>query len=52
MALQPLRQTATSISIVFVLVYDPVTSGFVSSLAHPGGNMTRFTLGLFTLRLS
>lgn len=49
MALQPLSQATKSISIVFVLVYDPVTSGFVSSLAHPGGNMTGFTLGEFPL---
>ena len=49
MALQPLNQATNSISIVFVLVYDPVTSGFVSSLAYPGGNMTGFTLGEFPL---
>ena len=49
MALQPLSQETSSVSIVFVLVYDPVTSGFVSSLAHPGGNMTGFTLGEFPL---
>lgn len=49
MALQPLSRATTSIPIVFVLVYDPVTSGFVSSLAHPGGNMTGFTLGEFPL---
>ena len=49
LALQPLNKETNSISIVFVLVYDPVTSGFVSSLAHPGGNMTGFTLGEFPL---
>jgi putative tryptophan/tyrosine transport system substrate-binding protein len=49
MALQPLTRETSSISIVFVLVYDPVASGFVSSLAHPGGNMTGFTLGEFPL---
>ena len=49
MALQPLNRATNTISIVFVLVYDPVTSGFVSSLAHPGGNMTGFTLGEFPL---
>jgi putative ABC transport system substrate-binding protein len=48
LALQPLRQIAGPISIVFVLVYDPVTSGFVASLAHPGGTMTGFTLGEFS----
>ena len=28
--------------IVFVLVTDPIGSGFVTSLAHPGGNITGF----------
>jgi putative tryptophan/tyrosine transport system substrate-binding protein len=28
--------------IVFVLVTDPIGSGFIASLAHPGGNMTGF----------
>jgi putative ABC transport system substrate-binding protein len=32
------------IPIVFVLVTDPVKDGFVSSLAHPGGNVTGFTI--------
>jgi putative ABC transport system substrate-binding protein len=36
------RQTRT-IPIVFVNVADPVGQGFVSSLAHPGGNITGFT---------
>lgn len=49
MALQPLSQATRSIPIVFVLVYDPVTSGFVSSLPYPGGNITGFTLGEFPL---
>jgi putative ABC transport system substrate-binding protein len=29
--------------IVFVLVADPVEQGFVSNLAHPGGNITGFS---------
>jgi putative ABC transport system substrate-binding protein len=33
-----------SISVVFVLVSDPVALGFVSSLAHPGGNVTGFSV--------
>ena len=49
MALQPLKQETSSLSIVFVLVYDPVGSGFVSSLAHPNGSMTGYTLGEFPL---
>ena len=30
-------------TVVFVLVSDPVTQGFVSNLAHPGGNITGFS---------
>jgi ABC-type uncharacterized transport system substrate-binding protein len=38
-------QKATAvIPIVFVLVTDPVSDGFVASLAHPGGNITGFTI--------
>jgi putative tryptophan/tyrosine transport system substrate-binding protein len=36
------RQTK-NISIVFVAVTDPVASGFVASLSHPGGNITGFS---------
>jgi len=38
-----LRQATSSIPIVMVGVTDPVEQGFVSSLAHPGGNITGFT---------
>jgi ABC-type uncharacterized transport system substrate-binding protein len=34
---------APSIPLVFVMVGDPVGSGFVNSLAHPGGTITGFT---------
>jgi putative tryptophan/tyrosine transport system substrate-binding protein len=37
------RQTRT-IPIVFVTVSDPVGSGFVAGLPHPGGNITGFML--------
>src|SRR6516165_8282986 len=37
-----LRQATSSIPIVMVPVNDPVEQGFVSSLAHPGGNITGF----------
>ena len=37
-----LRATRTT-KIVFVLVSDPVSQGFVSNLAHPGGNITGFS---------
>jgi len=39
-ALQPATRT---VPIVFVQVADPVTAGFVASLAKPGGNITGFT---------
>ena len=39
-----LRQATSSIPIVMVPVNDPVEQGFVSSLAHPGGNITGFAL--------
>jgi ABC-type uncharacterized transport system substrate-binding protein len=35
------KETSTT-SIVFVVVSDPVGSGFVASLPHPGGNITGF----------
>jgi putative ABC transport system substrate-binding protein len=37
-----LRETR-SVPIVFTTVSDPIGSGFVESLAHPGGNITGFT---------
>ena len=36
------RETRT-IPIVFAAVSDPIGSGFVANLAHPGGNITGFT---------
>jgi putative ABC transport system substrate-binding protein len=41
--LAALKEATTSIPIVFVVVNDPVGQGFISSLAHPGGNITGFT---------
>jgi putative ABC transport system substrate-binding protein len=37
-----LQRETTSIPIVFVVVADPVGSGFVASLPRPGGNITGF----------
>jgi putative tryptophan/tyrosine transport system substrate-binding protein len=41
--LAALLQAGRSIPTVFAQVGDPVGSGFVESLAHPGGNLTGFT---------
>jgi putative ABC transport system substrate-binding protein len=40
--LGPLLQASRTVPIVFVIVPDPVGSGFVRSLARPGGNATGF----------
>jgi hypothetical protein len=40
-----LQRATQTIPIVFVIVGDPLGSGFVASLAHPGGNITG--LGMF-----
>jgi putative ABC transport system substrate-binding protein len=40
--IRALRQATSSIPIVMATVNDPVEQGFVSSLAHPGGNITGF----------
>ena len=42
-AVAPLRQATRAVPIVFALVADPVGSGFVDSLARPGGNITGFS---------
>jgi putative ABC transport system substrate-binding protein len=39
-----LKQETGSIPIIFMSVSDPVGSGFVESLARPGGNLTGFLL--------
>ena len=41
--IRALRQATSSIPIVMAAINDPVDQGFVSSLAHPGGNITGFT---------
>jgi putative ABC transport system substrate-binding protein len=42
-ALATLKPLSGRLPIIFALVADPVGSGFVESLAHPGGNITGFT---------
>ena len=41
--MDPLLKETRSIPIVFAQVPDPVGSGYVASLARPGGNVTGFT---------
>jgi len=38
-----LRPATSTIPIVFAMVNDPVNQGFISNLAHPGGNITGFS---------
>jgi ABC-type uncharacterized transport system substrate-binding protein len=45
----PLRQQTSTIPIVFVQINDPLGSGIVASLAHPGGNVTGFTPAEFSI---
>ena len=43
-AVRALQRTTRTIPIVFTSVIDPVGSGLVASLSHPGGNATGFSL--------
>jgi putative ABC transport system substrate-binding protein len=38
-----IQQITNTVPIVFIFVSDPIAQGFVSSLAHPGGNLTGFS---------
>jgi putative ABC transport system substrate-binding protein len=42
-----LQQATRALPIVFIAVSDPVVTGFVESLARPGGNATGFTSAEF-----
>ena len=43
LALAVVKPIAGKVPVVFVSVGDPVGEGFVSSLSHPGGNITGFS---------
>jgi len=47
-----LQRATRTVPIVFVLVSDPVDTGYVQSLARPGGNTTGFTLFEYTITTS
>ncbi len=42
--LSALRRETQTIPIVFTQVSDPVAQGFVASMAHPGGNITGYSM--------
>src|SRR5215469_1584065 len=48
-AVAPLVQMTRTVPIVFTTVVDPVGSGFVDSLARPGGNITGFTVSEYSM---
>ena len=47
--LAALQRETRTLPIVFAVVDDPVGSGFVTSIAHPGGNITGFSSSEFSL---
>jgi putative ABC transport system substrate-binding protein len=48
-AMSALQQTTGDVPVVFVIVIDPVSAGFVSSLARPGRNVTGFALNEYSM---
>ncbi len=48
-AIAVLKKATYSIPLVFAIVNDPVAQGVVSSVAHPGGNITGFSFIDFSM---
>src|SRR5690348_15705178 len=48
-AIAVLKKATCSIPLVFSIVNDPVAQGIVSSVAHPGGNITGFSFIDFSM---
>jgi putative ABC transport system substrate-binding protein len=44
------KQATSTVPIMFSLATDPVEAGLVASIAHPGGNLTGFTQGLYVIK--
>ena len=42
-ATQAAKQATHTVPIIFTVVSEPISLGFVASLSHPGGNITGFT---------
>jgi putative tryptophan/tyrosine transport system substrate-binding protein len=47
--LTAIRQSTSTVPVVFLAVADPVAQGFVASVRHPGGNLTGFSFFEFSL---
>ena len=43
-AIKAVQESSRTIPIIFIGSADPIADGFVRTLAHPGGNMTGFTV--------
>ena len=43
-AIKAVQESSRTVPIIFIGSADPIADGFVRTLAHPGGNMTGFTV--------
>lgn len=48
-AVAALKRATSTIPVVFVGIAEPVAQGFVTNMAHPGGNITGFSLVDFSI---